>query len=261
MKHGEVSDRLGPYLEGDLPLQQRALVDAHLDACPSCAEELKELRATIGLLRSLPEIEAPTNLASRVMARVQEGEGQPTAWTRLLDILLRSRPLALGAAAAGAVVLAVLAPGWLARQTEAPQTAAVPASQSDASDLALLSRIAPLSVWTAQAPLVRRPLGSSAPSDEPVGPLPPEAAPPAGPAPGPIDSHIDELLRDPGRFVDELSEMPLAERDRELSALLEEVIRAGRAAEVVQTLRMAGDRRADAIAEGLERTASAGSPP
>ena len=101
MKHGEVRDRLGSYLEGDLPLQQRALVDAHLDACPNCAGELKELRGTIGLLRGLADVTPPRGFASSVIARIQAGEAEPTLWVRLLDgldLMLHSRPLALALA-------------------------------------------------------------------------------------------------------------------------------------------------------------------
>ena len=63
MKHAEVRERLGPYLEGELPLQQRALVDAHLDSCEPCAEELRELRGTIELLHRLPDEAPPSGLA------------------------------------------------------------------------------------------------------------------------------------------------------------------------------------------------------
>jgi hypothetical protein len=260
MKHAEVRDRLGPYLEGDLPLQQRALVDAHLDGCPSCAEELKELRGTIGLLRSLPEIEPPTGFARSVVARIEDGEGQPTFWIRLLDaldMLLRSRGLALGAAAGGVAVLALLAPGRLAEQNRAPQVAAVTTSGSEASDLAFSSRLAPLNIWTAQAPLVHRPFGASASSEEPAAAVVPGAEPsPVEPELDTSDAEIDRVVRDPSRFVEELSQLPLAERDRQLSMLLEEASRAGRAAEIVERLRTTGDRRADAIADGFERTSS-----
>ncbi len=37
MTHAEVRARLGDYIEGDLPLARRALVDAHLEACADCA--------------------------------------------------------------------------------------------------------------------------------------------------------------------------------------------------------------------------------
>ncbi|HME71762.1 MAG TPA: zf-HC2 domain-containing protein [Myxococcota bacterium] len=261
MKHGEVRVRLGPYLEGDLPLQQRALVDAHLDACPSCAEELRELRGTIGLLRSLPEVEPPAGLANSVIARIQAGEAQPTLRVRLLDgldMLLRSRPLALSAAAVGVIALALLAPGWLAEQVKAPQTTALTTPASDA----IARRLAPLDVWMQQTPFVRRPMGSSVPNEEAATPVAPGPEPlPVGSELGAMEAQLEQIRRDPSGFLDELSGMPLAERDEQLSALLDEVIRAGRTAEIVQILRTTGDRRAEAILDRLELTSSSASPP
>jgi len=259
MKH--VRDRLGPYLEGDLPLQQRALVDAHLDVCPSCAEELKELRGTIGLLRSLPEIVPPSGLASGVIARIQAGEAQPTFWGRVLDgleTLLPSRPVALVVVSAGVLVLALIAPRWLAGRSELPlATAPSQAASYDASELAL--RLAPLNVWTAQALLVHRPMGSSVPSEESATPVADARDSwPVEPELG-ADPEMERALRDPIGFVEGLSVVSLAERDRELSALFEQASRAGRVDEVVQSLRATGDRRAEEIAQGFEGTSTSAS--
>ena len=55
MRHEEVRSWLGAYLEGDLGLGQRALVDAHLDSCGACAQELLDLRSMVSVLRSLPD--------------------------------------------------------------------------------------------------------------------------------------------------------------------------------------------------------------
>ena len=49
MTDTHVRDRLGDHLEGDLSLDERSRVDAHLARCTECADELRELRA--GLLR------------------------------------------------------------------------------------------------------------------------------------------------------------------------------------------------------------------
>jgi hypothetical protein len=75
------------YLDGDLPLDARALFDAHLDQCVDCSQELFEMRDTIRLLRGLPSEEPPANFVSDVMARITEGEGQPSLWNRVVDQL------------------------------------------------------------------------------------------------------------------------------------------------------------------------------
>ena len=41
MNHAVVTEHLADYLEGDLALDLRALVDAHLDGCPECALEVR----------------------------------------------------------------------------------------------------------------------------------------------------------------------------------------------------------------------------
>ena len=262
MKHGEVRDRLGRYLEGDLGLQQRALVDAHLDACPNCAAELNELRGTIGLLRSIPDVDPPVGLSHRVMARVQAGEAQPTLRVRLvdgLDLLLRSRPFAL-AAAAGAVTLALWTPGWL-RHEGKPEPAALSPTASAEAERALANRVAPLDLWLAQAPFVRRPLGASAPDEESAvsdAPAPPAVAPELSPAESEV---VDQVLHDPSAFLDELGLLPTPDRDQELAELLDEAVRAGRTAEIVRTLRTTGDPRADAIVDRLELTSSSATSP
>ena len=64
MNHAVVTEHLADYLEGDLALDLRALVDAHLDGCPECALEVREMQQTIRLLRALPEPEPPPMIAA-----------------------------------------------------------------------------------------------------------------------------------------------------------------------------------------------------
>ncbi|MDE0911219.1 MAG: hypothetical protein OSB60_12210, partial [Myxococcota bacterium] len=45
------------------------------------------MRDTIRLLRGLPSEEPPANFVSDVMARITEGEGQPSFWNRVVDQL------------------------------------------------------------------------------------------------------------------------------------------------------------------------------
>ena len=76
MNHAEVHSYMADYLEGDLDLTKRALLDAHLDGCEACSLEFAEMRGTIGLLRGLPAPEPPPFLVDHVMRRIREGEGQ-----------------------------------------------------------------------------------------------------------------------------------------------------------------------------------------
>jgi len=83
VNHTDIRNHLADYLEGDLDLSRRALLDAHFDRCEECSREMDEIRATIALLHALPVPEPPPDLADRVLRRLREGEGQP----RLLDVV------------------------------------------------------------------------------------------------------------------------------------------------------------------------------
>jgi anti-sigma factor RsiW len=52
------TDRLPEYSRGELPPEERASVEAHLDSCPTCREELELLEALLSA--SSPELDAST---------------------------------------------------------------------------------------------------------------------------------------------------------------------------------------------------------
>lgn len=83
MNHHEVRARLSEYLDGELPLRDRALVDAHLDGCRPCRDDLSELRVTVRLLRGLEDVPPRGAIADAVMERIRAGEGVPSWWGRL----------------------------------------------------------------------------------------------------------------------------------------------------------------------------------
>ncbi len=151
MNHQEVRRRMGGYLQGDLALEQRALLDAHLDGCASCAEELRALRTTVQLLRELPTPDVPSHLADRVVARIQDGEGRARWWDGLgafwnaIDPARYLPPLAAAAMTSAVVIVGVRDLGWeipglhapperkaVAAAEEAPVAPARPAAPSEA---------------------------------------------------------------------------------------------------------------------------------
>lgn len=101
MNHAEVRSKMADYLEGDLDLTQRALLDAHLDGCGRCSGDFAEMRGTITALRSLPDPEPPPFLVETVMRRIREGEGRRTLADRLRDLAASvvSPPVAIPATA------------------------------------------------------------------------------------------------------------------------------------------------------------------
>ena len=57
--HGRFLEMLSDYLDGELPEGERIALEAHLQGCDSCTEEMESLRATVQMLRRMPEVEAP----------------------------------------------------------------------------------------------------------------------------------------------------------------------------------------------------------
>lgn len=107
MNHSRAQDLLSPYLENDLSDVDRSAVESHLAACDGCSEDLRDLREAVALLRRLPAPEPPPFLASRVMARIADGEGQARGWRQWLA--QASLPLIAAPLAAAAAALAVFA--------------------------------------------------------------------------------------------------------------------------------------------------------
>ena len=116
MRHMDVKKSLTDYLEGELDLDRRALVDKHLRACEDCSQELAELRHAVFLLRRLPTPEPPPTLVADVVRRIEEGEAKPgvffylrRGWNSFIVSLEPPRLTApaLGLAAGLAIVLAL----------------------------------------------------------------------------------------------------------------------------------------------------------
>lgn len=65
---------LSRYQDGELdkPLWER--VNAHLEECPNCRQELQLLEQVTTDIKHLPEVEAPLNFTAQVMAKVTEKE-------------------------------------------------------------------------------------------------------------------------------------------------------------------------------------------
>lgn len=150
MNHQEVRKRMGDYLQGELTLAQRALFDAHLDGCTSCADELHTLRITVDLLRGLDTPEVPPHLTDRVFARIQDGEGQArwldglSAFWDAIDPARYLPPLAAAALTSAVVIVGVRDLGWQIPGTHPPGTQVVAqASRTDADPAPVVPRRSP----------------------------------------------------------------------------------------------------------------------
>jgi len=58
------------YLDGIMALEEKRAVDAHLQGCFACRQDLGAMRRVVELGRDVPEQEPPADLPDRVMAAV-----------------------------------------------------------------------------------------------------------------------------------------------------------------------------------------------
>ncbi|MGZ8603376.1 MAG: anti-sigma factor family protein [Actinomycetota bacterium] len=99
MTHPE--ELLSEYVDGTLADDERVVVDAHLQACAACHEDVELARSAVAALSSLEDEPVPFGVTGRVLAEAgRRFEGRRSAlWGRL--------QWAAGAAAAAAIVAIV----------------------------------------------------------------------------------------------------------------------------------------------------------
>jgi hypothetical protein len=227
MTHREVRAAFGDYLDGGLPVAHRALVDAHLDACTDCASHLRELRAALDALRSLGDPEPPPGLADAVLARIEAGEGRPSALARLLGGMpwdLRSR-LATPALVLVSAALLLL---WLRPAFGPPPPGAA-------------------------LPSLERALGSAKVLGASAAPDAASEEPSAGPIVPP--QALDEALRDPASVLRATEALGVAEQEAWLAGLAQQAGSRERALALAHALRGLPDPRAAALADAFLRLA------
>lgn len=98
MTHPE--ELLSGYVDGTLPNEERAVVDAHLATCATCREELELAHEALTALEALEEQPVPFGVTGPVMAEAgRRFERRGAMWQRI--------QWGAGAAAAAALVLVV----------------------------------------------------------------------------------------------------------------------------------------------------------
>jgi hypothetical protein len=261
MTHWRARRRLSEFLDGTLSERARRSVAAHLDGCEACRSELRELRATVALLRSLPALDDPPYLATRILARVEAGDAAPGWRDRARDLVgaVLSNHWTPAACAVALLFVAAIA---LRVQVHIQLPGDGPAQPQ-------LASIAPSAPRSFQAPEVALTTPAALPSTpvrerrrfdvfvvhEASGVWRACAARPRD-----LDCRefrrqfVDLALHSPPVFVNELAAFPPMSRDRVLGAISMEARRAGNAERVVERLRTVRDPRAEVMLVSLERS-------
>lgn len=112
MSCAEARRRFSGLVDDELDRETQASVEMHVHDCPTCAEELRALRATVALLHAVAPARAPAGFVDRVTATVHP----VPRWRRALRGLVVPLPVKLPLHAAAAVLLAV-GVGYLLQRT------------------------------------------------------------------------------------------------------------------------------------------------
>ena len=217
------ADLLSAYLDAQATADERRRVEAHLEACAACRNELAGLRQTVTLLQALPRIPVPRAFT---LAEVQVGRRRPAAQPAWLGGMLRGLA-AVSAVAVVAVMAATLvtrpigqptlelarvaAPAVAVAPAAAPALAAQPAAveRLAAPTAAVEKAAAPAIAAQPAAPAIQSP--TSAPAiakaaaatptrqapQAPAAPPPAAAQPTAPPAPATPEKAVVALAAAP----------------------------------------------------------------
>ena len=126
-------EQLAPYVDGSLTGPERLEVERHLASCAQCRPEVAIATETRAALRSMPEVEAPSDLGVPALEAMEAREAYhpgPPRWVRAMPFV---------AAAAVVALLAVTLPrigGGTAADDDSAAEGALPVAP-DARDLRL----------------------------------------------------------------------------------------------------------------------------
>lgn len=179
--HDWARERMSPYMDGQLSPTEAAQLETHIESCAECADELRALRTTRQLLRTMPSVRLPRAFTLEAAPRRQ-------ALPRLFYFLRTATAVTAAvfvALLAASVVLPVS--GWAPASAPAALRAAQPAVTAPAAAPAAGSqapqRAAPAAAESKAAPAAQAP--APVPQAPAAAPAPAVGSAQAAPTPRP----------------------------------------------------------------------------
>jgi len=116
-----VHDHLSTYLDHDLPLQTRVLLDQHFDACPPCRTALMQLQTVALWVSDLPPIEPSSTFLRQVCERVEglPRQSRTTFFRRLAGAIPLQAAAALVVVVSAALIWQMAPYSWQENAIEA----------------------------------------------------------------------------------------------------------------------------------------------
>lgn len=140
-------ERLSDYLDGTLLPEERAQVDAHLEGCEHCRQDLEELRFVVEMLHQVPQEDVPEGLGARIheaLAALPDEEAPAPTVVSIDEARARKggaapwwKRFSVTSAAAGAAVAVFVFALWNMQPSSLPriETAAVSVSEDVAVNI------------------------------------------------------------------------------------------------------------------------------
>lgn len=108
----QIQSQLSAYIDGDLSTIEKEQVEAHLADCPVCHKELADLKETVALLQSTPQMTASEKFLQQVNAQIDVQQSASPIWKRVRrfpSLLFKIKiPMQLAAATAMAVLVIMM---------------------------------------------------------------------------------------------------------------------------------------------------------
>ncbi|MDR7592538.1 MAG: zf-HC2 domain-containing protein, partial [Armatimonadota bacterium] len=103
------ADDLSAYLDHEVDAQTRAVLEGHLEACPSCRARLDALEQTVGAVRALGPVSAPPAVRAAVYDRLRRERRWPGLWLSRLPPSLEGSAWRLAGAAVAILLVGLFA--------------------------------------------------------------------------------------------------------------------------------------------------------
>jgi len=140
------------YLDGELAVEMRPELEAHLDQCSGCRAELRDLRETLTLIARIPAPEPSEAFWQQYLREIRQKAERVPWWTSALRhwfATLVLRPIPAVAVAAVLVLAAVVTWRTLPERPPTPELASLDLTQQllVSEDLEVLQEMELLEEW------------------------------------------------------------------------------------------------------------------
>ena len=80
MEHNIIRHKLSDFIDNAVSATEKAEIEAHLKSCTICSGALEELRKTVEQVRQIEEVEPPTWMTQKIMAKVRVEAEVKKSW-------------------------------------------------------------------------------------------------------------------------------------------------------------------------------------